>query len=425
MKLEGGGWKGCLLKQTFPYEMENERNAYHEITNFQRKPPDKYDNIYHESMLQNLKKDTKKKDQVVTRVYQSNFKPSIPFIITPPKVQDIQLFHNKREKQNNPIEETKKQMHDQTELELNTNDLNKQLQLTAGALKKDDGILKEKTGLSFLNKKEEALLSNVSHYDDHSIEEESSSKEDESSLNDDLAKKFSALLEESSPIDIESYSHEESSSNYNESSLFEETSSIVDDPSEESSSIDGVLWSNTLPVQSKLVKLPVLLALLNFEIDVFDSFNLEVPISCVTRIDWSLHSFNCQVLLPTSNVFLTGILIADIEYVKDHISNTLHTIKISIPWEKITKVDWIYKPHLPSSNNYEYLFHSNNHNDVQYIHEFSQQFTEKIHSELQRIHFLWHDDLIAKDGKQEIDIQGKVELSINLLQPQYINLTTK
>ncbi|HJV17940.1 MAG TPA: hypothetical protein VJ546_11300 [Bacillales bacterium] len=405
--------------------MENERNDHHEITNFQRKTPEKYDNIYHESMLQDLKKDTKKKDQVVTRVYQSNFKPSIPLIITPPKIQDIQLFHNKREKQNKPNEETKKQMHDQTELESNTNDLNKQLQLIAGVLKKDDGILKEKTGLSFSNKKEEALLSNVSHCDGPSIKEESSSQEDESFLNDDLAKKFSALLEESSAIDNKSYSHEESSSNYNESSLFEETSSIADDSSEESSSIDGVLWNNTLPVQSKLVKLPVLLALLNFEIDVFDSFNLEVPISSVTKIDWRLHSFNCQVLLPTPNIFLTGILIADIEYVKDHISNTLHTIKISIPWEKITKVDWIYKPHLPSSNNYEYLFHSNNHNDVQYIHEFSQQFTEKIHSELQRIHFLWHDNLIAKDGKQEIDIQGKVELSINLLQPQYINLTTK
>lgn len=405
--------------------MENERNDHHEITNFQRKTPEKYDNIYHESMLQDLKKDTKKKDQVVTRVYQSNFKPSIPLIITPPKIQDIQLFHNKREKQNKPNEETKKQMHDQTELESNTNDLNKQLQLIAGALKKDDGILKEKTGLSFSNKKEEALLSNVSHYDGPSIKEESSSQEDESFLNDNLAKKFSALLEESSAIDNKSYSHEESSSNYNESSLFEETSSIADDSSEESSSIDGVLWNNTLPVHSKLVKLPVLLALLNFEIDVFDSFNLEVPISSVTKIDWRLHSFNCQVLLPTPNIFLTGILIADIEYVKDHISNTLHTIKISIPWEKITKVDWIYKPHLPSSNNYEYLFHSNNHNEVQYIHEFSQQFTEKIHSELQRIHFLWHDNLIAMDGKQEIDIQGKVELSINLLQPQYINLTTK
>ena len=56
-----------------------------------------------------------------------------------------------------------------------------------------------------------------------------------------------------------------------------------------------------------IVKIPVLLANLNFDIDLFDSFQLEIPIENISKIDWHVHSFDCKVLLPSPNVFLKGI----------------------------------------------------------------------------------------------------------------------
>ena len=65
-----------------------------------------------------------------------------------------------------------------------------------------------------------------------------------------------------------------------------------------------------------IVKIPVLLANLDFDIDLFDSFPLQIPIENISKIDWHVHSFDCKVLLPSPNVFLKGMLIADINLCK-------------------------------------------------------------------------------------------------------------
>ncbi|MDP4164279.1 MAG: hypothetical protein Q8898_14355, partial [Bacillota bacterium] len=143
-----------------------------------------------------------------------------------------------------------------------------------------------------------------------------------------------------------------------------------------------------------------------------------------TKVDWSIHSLECKVLLPTPNVFLKGELIADIEYVKDNVKNSLHSIKIIVPVEKVFKAKWLHCPKLPSTHQAEYMFQSNDHKTIQYHREFTQQFAEPIYSELHRINTIWHDELISKDSKPELDIQGKINLSINLLQSQYVDLNT-
>ena len=38
------------------------------------------------------------------------------------------------------------------------------------------------------------------------------------------------------------------------------------------------------------------------------------------------------------------------------------------------------------------------------------------------LYIIWHDELISNDGLKEVDIQGKVRLSMNLLQSQYVDL---
>ena len=89
------------------------------------------------------------------------------------------------------------------------------------------------------------------------------------------------------------------------------------------------------------------------------------------------------------------MLIADITYVDDDQSSTLHSIKLNIPLNKWMKIDWFYPPELSSSYQAEYMYQGNENMDVQYHREFSQQFAKPIQSELQNVYIIWHDELIS------------------------------
>jgi hypothetical protein len=178
--------------------------------------------------------------------------------------------------------------------------------------------------------------------------------------------------------------------------------------------------SSHLPI----VKLPVLLAKVKIEIDIFDSFKLPMPIANITKVDWSLDSLECRVLLPSTTVFLKGILIADIHFVNESHSHTLHTVKIPVPWEKIITINWLYPPVLSSSNKREFMFESKNDKEVSSHFEFCQHFADQIQHDLRKITFVWHEELASQVEKQQLSIQGRAKLSIDLLQPQFIDLNT-
>ncbi|MDP4147632.1 MAG: hypothetical protein Q8936_24715, partial [Bacillota bacterium] len=191
----------------------------------------------------------------------------------------------------------------------------------------DDSFAHEKSTSSF--DKSSPHEESFSHYDDSFTHEKSTSSIGESSPNEESSSHYadfssqegvpsqphesSSSSEESSLNVNESF--EESSLNANES--FEESSLNANESFEESSSLVSYLDKCKDPVQPPIVKLPVILASIKVDIDIYDSFNLEIPISSLTKVDWSIHSLECKVLLPTPNVFLKGELIADIEYVKD------------------------------------------------------------------------------------------------------------
>ena len=56
------------------------------------------------------------------------------------------------------------------------------------------------------------------------------------------------------------------------------------------------------------------------------------------------------------------------------------------------------------------------------IESFHNNLHEPIQSELQNVYIIWHDELISNGSLRELDIQGKVQLSMNLLQSQYVDL---
>ena len=264
-------------------------------------------------------------------------------------------------------------------------------------------------------------------------EESSSQFEESSSFYEESSSQFeesSSFYEESSSQFEESPSlYEESSSQFEESSSFyEESSSQFEESSlmESSSGQNEIMESNyevsslkrTLPI----VKIPVLLANLEFDIDLFDAFPIEIPIENISKIDWHVHSFDCKVLLPSPNVFLKGLLIANLTYVNNNKSSSLHSMKIKIPFDKVKKVNWFYLPELSSSHQAEYMYRGNEDMDVHFHREFSQQFAQPIQSELQNVYIIWHDELISNGILRELDIQGRVQLSMNLLQSQYVDL---
>ncbi|WP_139206621.1 hypothetical protein [Bacillus sp. UNCCL13] len=269
-----------------------------------------------------------------------------------------------------------------------------------------------------------------SQADESSSLEESSSQADESSSLEESSSQAdeSSSLDESSSQADESSSPEESSSQADESSSLDESSSsdkesstfINDESSEESSSLVCYLDKGKVQVHHPIVKIPVLLSLLKVDIDIYDSFNLFVPVSSVIKVNWSINSLDCKVLLPSSNVFLKGELIADIEYVKDNVESTLHSIKIIVPYKKVIVAEWLHSPNLPSTHEAEYMFISPDRQDVQYHREFTQRYAEPVYCELHGTHSIWHDELISKNGKPKLDIQGKGTLTISLLQSQYV-----
>ena len=53
-----------------------------------------------------------------------------------------------------------------------------------------------------------------------------------------------------------------------------------------------------------------------------------------------------------------------------------------------------------------------------------RQFAQPIQSELQNVYIIWHDELISNGIVRELDIQGRVQISMNLLQSQYVDLDT-
>jgi hypothetical protein len=160
------------------------------------------------------------------------------------------------------------------------------------------------------------------------------------------------------------------------------------------------------------------------DFDIYDHFELPVSITKITEIDWSLDKLDCHVLLPSTTVFLKGVLIADIQYVNEDITNTLHSVKISIPLEKFIAVDWLHTPELSSSNKREFMFESQIDHEVSSHYEFTQQFADQIYHELRCINFIWHEELANRVEKQKLFIQGSANLKIDLLQPPFIDLNS-
>jgi hypothetical protein len=170
------------------------------------------------------------------------------------------------------------------------------------------------------------------------------------------------------------------------------------------------------------VKLPVKLANVNLEVDIFDVFNLIKPIATVTNVEWSIHSIDMDIILPTTNFFSKGTLLLDLEYVEkgdNHGTGTLHSLKIHVPWSKIVKVEWILPPELSCNQSKEYMFTETDGNDPAFHREFSERLVDKLDFQLTNLSCIWNEQLVENE---KLLIQGSATMEIDIYQRQCVNL---
>lgn len=227
---------------------------------------------------------------------------------------------------------------------------------------------------------------------------------------------------------------EESSSDFEDLPAYQDEDSFI---SEESSSLMEVSSSKQediveLPAKQEeaisqkkhrpIVKLPILIAKLNIDIDIFETIDLLLPLENVIKIEWSLQSLDCSVISPSTTVFLKGVLIAEVEYSNKGKTNTLHIVRLPIYWSKTIDINWLTLPKLPTSSHNEFMFQSPIDKEASSHFEFHQEFAEKIDNNLRNINFVWHQDLCSQLEIQKLHIVGIAQLSIDLLQSQYVEL---
>lgn len=248
-----------------------------------------------------------------------------------------------------------------------------------------------------------------------------------------LLEHFSAMLqdvisneipnsEKAEPTSLPSESGSEEVSKNEFSAECESTNRLSDalyDHLEESSS-SSIIEENTRSTKESfrkgvIVKLPVLIGKTDMEVQIFDCFPMNIHAKHITKMEWSVESLSCKVLLPSQTVFVKGILIADIMFAAD---KQLKSIRIPLSIDESIKLDWICTPELPlPSRINEFIFQHGNAHD--YHIEYFQQFSEEITCNLNKIHILWHGDISGDAG---IEILGKAILSVDFFQKQFIQI---
>ena len=168
------------------------------------------------------------------------------------------------------------------------------------------------------------------------------------------------------------------------------------------------------------VKMQVLLARLEIDIDIVETMDLVMPLENIVRVELSIQSLDCRVVIPSKTVFLKGEFIAEIEFSNEGLENRIQSMKVSIPWSKTANINWLSVPEYSHSNQYEYMFQSPNESNSNIHYKSHHEFAEPINSQLNQINFVWHQEL--NPNNQQLQINGLAQLSINFLQEQLVEL---
>ena len=197
---------------------------------------------------------------------------------------------------------------------------------------------------------------------------EEDAQETESIIN----KEDSSLLDKHAPIlEVDPIEKETESNTINKTSLKKKKSKknsknknqyeialLHEDDYEQPLQKNSFLIDSKDKKQTTIVKLQVLLAKLNIEIDIVENIKFFMPLENISKVEWSMRSLHCKVALPSTTLFLKGELIAEIEFINNGVNNIIHSLKVPIPWSKTTNIHWLTLPDLSHSSQNEFMFQS-------------------------------------------------------------------
>ncbi|MCM3089959.1 hypothetical protein [Cytobacillus sp. FSL R5-0377] len=164
-----------------------------------------------------------------------------------------------------------------------------------------------------------------------------------------------------------------------------------------------------------IIKVPVIVAKSELEMNLFECLPVEFMVKEIKKIEWSVDSLRCRVMLPSNIAFIRAMIFAEIIYENN---DTLQLAKIAIPIEHTLELCWLSPPVLPEAvSQNEYMFQAESGSNAH--REFFQQFSEEICCELKKIHVVWHDTL---GSGPILEIQGNAILSLDFFQEQYVKL---
>ncbi|GEN53774.1 hypothetical protein [Halobacillus faecis] len=169
------------------------------------------------------------------------------------------------------------------------------------------------------------------------------------------------------------------------------------------------------PSWNMTVKMPVLLSTKIVEVNLMETLNIPDDLCEIIDIHLSIHSQNETVVLPSSYIFLSGVLMVEVIY--DN-GESLQQLKQTMPWEKTVCVDWKSKPQIPYADRKEYTFECDGTGNVHY--EFVQTFADPVEVEVQSVQFISYSDASVTDGK--LHIEGSAQILYDLFQKQYVRL---
>ncbi|WP_406945497.1 hypothetical protein ACJA3J_03215 [Halobacillus sp. SY10] len=201
---------------------------------------------------------------------------------------------------------------------------------------------------------------------------------------------------------------EEESSCEQDQEMIESSSSLESYCEEEEEKSSNIAWNMT-------VKVPVLLSTKKVEVNLMETLNIPDDLCEIIDIQLSIHSQKETVVLPSSYVFLSGVLMVEVIY--DN-GESLQQLKQTVPWEETVCVDWKKEPQIPCSDRKEYTFDCDETGNVHY--EFVETFVEPVEVETQSVSFVSHSDASVTDGR--LYIQGSAHIVYDLLQKQYVHI---
>ncbi|WP_155889482.1 hypothetical protein [Solibacillus isronensis] len=156
------------------------------------------------------------------------------------------------------------------------------------------------------------------------------------------------------------------------------------------------------------------------DIDIIETIDLLLSLDNILKVEWSVQSLDCNVVLPSKTVFLKGEFIAEIAFSNKELENNIQTLKVTIPWKKAENIHWLTLPDTPFRKQEEFMFQAHHEHDPNYHYEAKQKFAESIQSQLKQVHFVWHQELNSTE--KQLQVNGFAQLSIHFLQEQFVDL---